>query len=254
MKRSSVRARPSARRTSPLSVWSDWIIPTHARIWITGVASAHFVPEHDVDELRRDDDEPDERRHRERSPTRRRRPDPDVGDPLAVVAHARERGEEDLLQRPGDPRERHEDHVRRERVRAERAGAEEAADQERAQVAPGLVEQVLAEHVPGEAAEPAQARDREPSATDATGVRHQSSTVDMVASASCWPTIAQAPKPFSAMVIPATAPTSVAAICRSSRRRNRMSRASSAICVVPSALTKKPTETAANSGRTSGSP
>ena len=33
-----------------------------------------------------------------------------------------------------------------------------------------------------------------------------------------------------------------------------MSRASSAICVVPSALTRKPTETAAKSGVTSGSP
>ena len=71
----------------------------------------------------------------------------------------------------------------------------------------------------------------------------------MTASASCCATIAHAPKPASATVMPATAPTTVAAIWRSSSRRNCMSRTSSASCVVPSALTKKPTESAAKSGR-----
>ena len=70
----------------------------------------------------------------------------------------------------------------------------------------------------------------------------RAATVEIAASASSWPTIAQAPYPSSAIVIPVTAPTSVAAICRSSSRRNCMSRTSSAICVVPSALTRKPRE------------
>ena len=54
--------------------------------------------------------------------------------------------------------------------------------------------------------------------------------------------------------MPTAAPTSVAAIWRSSSRRNCISRTSSAICVVPSALTRKPHESATKSQRTSGSP
>ncbi len=95
-------------------------------------------------------------------------PDPDVGHPLAVVAHPGEGRKEDLLQRSGDARERDEDDVRREQVRADRRGAEEAADQQVAEIAAGLVEKVLAEDVARKAAEPARGSRSRTSATAAT--------------------------------------------------------------------------------------
>ena len=61
------------------------------------------------------------------------------------------------------------------------------------------------------------------------GVSSQSSAVEVTASPSSWPTIAQAPSPASAIEMAVTAPTSVAAIWRSSSRRNCISRTSSAI-------------------------
>ena len=42
--RRSQFARPTASSTSPQSVWSDWMSPTSARIWMTGIASDHFGP------------------------------------------------------------------------------------------------------------------------------------------------------------------------------------------------------------------
>ena len=86
------------------------------------------------------------------------------------------------------------------------------------------------------------------------GVSTHRRTVETTASASSWPTIAQALRSTIAIVIPTVAPTSVAAIWRSSSFRNSISRTSSAIWVVPRALIRNPTESATKSQRTSGSP
>jgi hypothetical protein len=72
-----------------------------------------------------------------------------------------ERGEEDLLQWPGNPRERDEDDRGRERVRTQRRCAKRAADHEAADVAACLVDEVLTEDVPGETTKPAKGSDGE---------------------------------------------------------------------------------------------
>ena len=96
------------------------------------------------------------------------------GDPLRVVLHAREAGNEHLLQRRRDAAERDEHHVVGDRVDAERRGAEEAADQEVVGVAVHVVERAAGRRRSAEAAEVAQARPREASSAAARARRSRS--------------------------------------------------------------------------------
>ena len=134
----------------------------------------------------------------------------------------------------GDACERHQDHVRRERVRAERRRAEDAADQDACATVPaGLVEEVLAEDVAGEAAEPAQARDRERERRAPRRQQPERGPSRRTPRRAAGRRSPRRRSRASAIAMPTAAPTSVAAIWRSSRRRNCISRTSSAICVVP---------------------
>ena len=225
--------------------------PTSARIWMTGVASTHFGP----------------RTTPTKSGATRRGPraqgsknadqtggaDPRVGHPRKVVSHAREGREEDLLERSRDARERDEDDVRRERVHPQCRRTEEAPDQEVAHVAARLVEQVLAEDVAGEAPEPSEARERErhrgPPFREVPEEHGRDGGLDEEL---------RHDRPRSEAPERDGDPDGCAGDrrgdLRSSSRRKRISRTSSACCVVPSAVTRKLTDRTAKSGPTSASP
>ena len=164
-----------------------WRSPTHARIWITGVARCPLWPENDLDEVSGATMTRPTRDGIASIADKAGRADPDVGDPFAVRRHARERREEHLLQRAGEPRERHEDHVRRQAQTRPAPRRQGPPHHQRAQVAPCLVQQFSPNTFPAKPPSRRRLAPREPAATGATAVRHQSNTVDVVASASCWP-------------------------------------------------------------------
>ena len=189
--------------------------PDHSEDLDHGRRLAPARTEHDLNEIRRDDDQAHESRDRDRADETsrlgsKRRPS------VRGRRHARERREEHLLERACDSRERHEDDVGRERERSERCRAEEATDQKPAEVAAGLVKECSPKTFP---AKPPRRRrlaaENVAEGRTVRGTRARWSTSPT--SASCWATIAQAPKSASATVIPTTAPTIVAAIARSSK-------------------------------------
>ena len=242
---------PSAPRRSAFAATGS--IPTHARIWITGVASLQRVPSTTWTKSGATMHSPTSDGI-EITPTRRVARSQHVGHPLAVVGHAGECREEHLLQRRRDAGER-----MRMMFVASAYVPDDAAPRTRP------IRRLPGYCPPGRACSPPNTFPANPPSRRRLAIenvergppRRQHPEQDRRVAASAELLADDRPraaKPLSATVIPMPAPTSVAAICRSSSRRNSISRTSRAICVVPSELMRKPTDRATNSHGHTGSP
>ena len=143
-----------------LRLWSAWTIPTHARIWITGIAASHWSPSTTGTKSGATTTRPASA-GTETAGQQADHARPGGGDPLRLVLDPAEGRREDALQRAAELAGRLEHRVVGDRVDAQRRGAEEAADQEPVAVDLQVIEHPVAEHVDAEAAEVAQALPRE---------------------------------------------------------------------------------------------
>ena len=150
-----------------------------------------LLPEHDIHELGRDDDQPEHRGHRDRAdhPIDAH---PGAGDPFRIVLQLRERREEHLDDRPCEPADRGEHHVVRQSVRTERRRTEIATDQQVVCVAVDVEQDSRQEDVAAEAEHRAKAGPREDEMWPPRRCEPDEK-VETTAMTICCPTIAQAP-------------------------------------------------------------